>query len=91
VPETILPVRLRSDRKSREIISNDEDKADSGKNEEGCRTSPTNVGQGNCKEVIGNNNGKTVTGTEKFRKRPFVFNGTGTGKAGSQDQARPVH
>jgi hypothetical protein len=49
------------------------------------------IGQGNCKETVGNNSGKTGSGTEKFREHPFVFNGTGTGKAGSQDPARPVH
>lgn len=49
--------------KSREIISDGEDKADSGKREEGCRTSPIDIdpieiGQGSCKETVGNNSRK---------------------------------
>jgi hypothetical protein len=58
--------------KSRGIISNGEDKADSGKKVKGRHTSPpgTNrdTGQGSCKETVGNNSGNTVTGMKKSGK-----------------------
>jgi hypothetical protein len=62
--------------KSRGITSNGRDEADSGKKEEGCRTR-------NRMETVGNNSGKTATGSEKFRKHPYVFSGTGIENAGS--------
>jgi hypothetical protein len=48
--------------KSREIISNGEDKADSGTKVKNCRTSPR--GQGSCKETVGNNSRGATTGEE---------------------------
>jgi hypothetical protein len=48
--------------KSREIISNGKDKADSGK--KGKSRYASSKEQGSCKESVGNNNGKTVTGME---------------------------
>lgn len=42
--------------------------------------SPRFIGKGNCTEAVGNNSGNAKTGSEKFRKHPYVFTGTGIEK-----------
>lgn len=48
--------------RSRKIISNDEDKANSGIRVKNHRTIPMKIGKGSCREIAGNSNGNTVTG-----------------------------